>query len=267
MKKKGNSDTRQNFSRREFLHKSGAAMLGTSLVSGIGWAKSPDARKKPNNASKNGKNQKMNILWIMVDQMRGDCAGYMNHPIVQTPQLDRLAARSVVFEKAFVQAPLCAPSRTCHFTGRYVHEHGVWWNGIHFTRSKQHLLPELLQKAGYHTSLIGKLHFSPPQNDFGFDHKLLHEEVLLNGTDLNVYEKFLKSQNPPAKGASASTVWSIRKAGVGICHMPEELEETRWVADRTCDFLKKQQSAPFFLYTSFIRPHTPYNPLPRYAEL
>ena len=55
-------------------------------------------------------------------------------------------------------------------------------------------------------------------------------------------------------------------ASVGICHLDEELEETRWAADRGCRFLEQQSAAPFFLYLSFIRPHSPYNPLPRYAR-
>jgi len=208
----------------------------------------------------------MNILWIMADQMRADCAGFMGHPIVRTPNLDSLASRSVVFEQAFAQSPLCSPSRTCLFTGRYVHSHGVWWNGVTMPR-KHILLPEILRQTGYHTGIIGKLHFAPPQSSYGFNYKELHEELLLDGTDLSAYDKFFKQQNLPAENPDRFTSYINRLSEVGLCHLDENIEETRWAADRACAFLQEQAKTPFFLFTSFIRPHSPYNPLPRFADL
>ena len=207
----------------------------------------------------------MNILWIMVDQMRGDCAGFAGHPHVRTPHLDAFAARSFVFDRVFAQSPLCGPSRTCLFTGKYVSDHEVWWNGVPLQPDKV-LLPALLRDAGYQAAIVGKLHFAPPGRDYGFDHAELHEELLLDELGLDAYDRFLAERNPPAQGPSPSTQWTNPVSGVGICHMPEELEETRWVADRTCTFLREQAASPFFLFTSFIRPHSPYNPLSRYAE-
>ena len=193
----------------------------------------------------------MNVVWIMVDQMRGDCAGFMGHPVVKTSNLDRLAGESVVFENTFAQSPLCGPSRTCLFTGRYVHEHGVWWNGVPY-RAGFPLLPEILRQAGYYTSIVGKLHYAPPRHDFGFDVKELHEECLLDGTDLESYEQFLQSSDPAgAASASESTEWLNEVSGLGICRMDERREESRWVADRTCRFLKSQPRNPFFLFSSF----------------
>jgi choline-sulfatase len=205
----------------------------------------------------------------MVDQMRGDCAGFAGHPVVRTPNLDRLAGRSAVFENTYVKSPLCGPSRTCLFTSRYVHEHGVWWNGIPF-RGHCELLPEVLGETGYETAIVGKLHFAPADRSHGFDHKELHEELLLDGTGLEAYEQFLAAQSPPAKGPYDSTVWTHRPRRTGICEMDESLEETRWVADRTCEFFHRHRGkadAPFFLFASFIRPHSPYTPLPRFAKM
>ena len=208
---------------------------------------------------------RLNVLWIMADQMRGDCAGYMGHPLVQTPYLDQLARESVVFERAFAQSPLCGPSRTCLFTGRYVHEHGVWWNGVPY-RFAYPTLPEILRSSGYQTAVVGKLHFAPPGRHFGFDFKELHEECLLDGTGLEAYDRFLEEQDPPAKGAQESTEWLNRISGLGVCEMDESQEGTRWVADSSCDFLRSRAREPFFLFSSFVRPHSPYNPLRSYAE-
>ena len=216
----------------------------------------------------------MNVLWIQADQMRADCAGFMGHPLVQTPNLDALASRGMVFGNAFAQSPICTPSRTCLFTGRYVHAHGAWWNGVPMSGERS-LLPEILRQAGYHTGLIGKLHFNPQDRSYGFNHRELHEERL--PTELSAYDRFLEAQLKlggtretdlfAGHGSAPYTEWSHRAASVGLCKLPEHVEETRWCADRACAFLREQTDSPFFLYASFIRPHSPYNPLPDFAAL
>ena len=216
----------------------------------------------------------MNVLWIQADQMRADCAGFMGHPLVQTPNLDALASRGMVFGNAFAQSPICTPSRTCLFTGRYVHAHGAWWNGVPMSGERS-LLPEILRQAGYHTGLIGKLHFNPQDRSYGFNHRELHEERL--PTELSAYDRFLEAQLKlggtretdlfAGHGSAPYTEWSRRAARVGLCKLPEHVEETRWCADRACAFLREQTDSPFFLYASFIRPHSPYNPLPDFAAL
>ena len=206
----------------------------------------------------------MNVLWIMADQMRADAVGFMGNPRVHTPNLDALAARGAVFTNTFSQSPLCTPGRTCLFTSRYVHAHGAWWNGVPPSRDRL-TLPQLLRESGYRTALIGKLHFNPTDRDHGFDHKEMHEEHL--EPELSGYDAFLAAQDPPGKRAGVYTDWTNRAASVGVCNMPEHLEETRWVADRTCAFLRENREQPFFLFSSFVRPHSPYNPLPRFLDL
>src|SRR6185312_9632293 len=64
-----------------------------------------------------------NILFLMADQFRFDCLGANGNRLIRTPNLDRLAAQSVNFQQAFVQSPVCVPSRVSYFTGRYAHSH------------------------------------------------------------------------------------------------------------------------------------------------
>lgn len=205
-----------------------------------------------------------NILWIMVDQMRGDTLGYAGHPIVRTPNLDALAERGVAFERVFAQSPLCTPSRTCLFTGRYVHGHGAWTNGVPISREAT-LLPEYLRQNGYDTTMVGKLHLFPTDRDHGFDHKELHEERL--DPAQSGYGAFLDKKGHKGGFPGAMTEWDTRP--VGICRMAEEIEETRWVADRTVSLLqdRSESKQPFFLYSSFLRPHSPFNPLERFARM
>ena len=122
-----------------------------------------------------------NILWIMCDQLRYDCVGANGNPIIKTPNLDRLAEQSANFSHAFVQAPVCVPSRASFFTGRYPHSHR---NRVNYTplAASEVLLPARLQRAGYRTALVGKTHLYyqyPPTADearrTGFDLVDLHD--------------------------------------------------------------------------------------------
>ena len=71
-----------------------------------------------------------NILFIMADQLRADYLSCYGHPTLKTPHMDALAARGVRFSRAYVQAPVCGPSRMSTYTGRYVSSHGSTYNGV-----------------------------------------------------------------------------------------------------------------------------------------
>lgn len=100
-----------------------------------------------------------NVLLLMADQLRADALGFAGNPIVRTPNLDRLAARGVVFENIFVQTPVCMASRASIFTGRYPRSIRVPSMGV--LPPTETTLGEELRRAGYATGLFGKLHFTP----------------------------------------------------------------------------------------------------------
>ena len=72
-------------------------------------------------------NKVKNILFIMADQLRFDYLSCYGHPHLQTPHIDGLAKKGVIFESAYVQAPVCGPSRASYYTGRTVFSHGSTW--------------------------------------------------------------------------------------------------------------------------------------------
>lgn len=101
--------------------------------------------------------KKPNILFILTDDHRYDALSCMGHPVVKTPNLDRIANEGAHFRNAFVTTSLCSPSRASFLTGQYAHTHGVvtnhtMWNDRNIT------FVELIKKAGYDTAFIGKWH-------------------------------------------------------------------------------------------------------------
>ena len=121
-----------------------------------------------------------NILFIMTDQHRWDGVGANGNKLINTPHLDRLAAAAANFTHAFVQAPVCVPSRASFFTGRYPHSHR---NRVNYTplSRREILLQARLKQAGYVTAAVGKLHLHPPTGQearrSGFDFAELHDGV------------------------------------------------------------------------------------------
>ena len=117
-----------------------------------------------------------NVLFILVDDLRFDQLGIAGHPVIKTPNIDRLGREGAVLRNAFVTTPLCSPSRASFFTGQYAHTHGIVGNETlklrNFATDDQLVTyPMVLQTAGYITAHVGKWHMDDhgrPRK--GFDH-------------------------------------------------------------------------------------------------
>jgi N-acetylglucosamine-6-sulfatase len=101
--------------------------------------------------------KKPNILFILTDDHRYDAFSCMGHPVVKTPNLDRIAREGALFRNTFVTTSLCSPSRASFLTGQYAHTHGVVTNHTMWNDRNVTFL-ELVKKAGYDTAFIGKWH-------------------------------------------------------------------------------------------------------------
>ncbi|MFF3494782.1 sulfatase [Streptomyces sp. NPDC002795] len=99
-----------------------------------------------------------NLVVFVADQLRADHLGFGGNPVVHTPHLDALAARSARFDRAYVTCPVCMPNRASIVTGRMPSAHGTRHNGIPLHRDVQ-TFPRLLKDAGWRTAAVGKLHF------------------------------------------------------------------------------------------------------------
>ncbi len=205
--------------------------------------------------------QKPNVLWIMVDQLRFDCLGANGNRLIRTPNLDRLAGRSANYQQAFVQAPVCVPSRASYFTGRYPHSHK---NRVNYTPldGRERLAQQYFRDAGYQTGVVGKLHYYPPTADharsLGWDRVLLDDGV--GATDpYSDYVAWRKQADPKANVGYQSTAPLPGKnpfrAAIAYEHTP-----TAWAGDQTRRMLRDYATGqrPFFLYSSFFKPHSPH---------
>ena len=113
--------------------------------------------------------ERANILFILTDQMRGDCLSSLGHPVLRTPNLDDLAGKGTMFTAAYSPCPSCIAARVSIFTGlspssagRTGYEDCVPWQ-------YDDMLAELVSRAGYQTHCVGKTHFFPQGAHFGFE--------------------------------------------------------------------------------------------------
>ncbi len=127
----------------------GSAMVLAAVLSGITLICSCSRQRTP---------ERPNILFLLTDDQQAPALGVMGHPIVQTPNLDRLAREGVLFRQMHVTDPTCSPSRTTFFTGQYERVHGVGFSSTHRMTQAQwaQTYPALLRQAGYYTGFIGK---------------------------------------------------------------------------------------------------------------
>lgn len=219
-----------------------------------------------------------NILLILCDQYRGDALSFKNHPVVKTPYLDSLASDGVSFDRAYSACPSCIPARASLFTGksqtshgRVGYEDGIAWN-------YEHYLAEEFSNAGYQTQGIGKMHVHPSRLQCGFQNIKLHDGYLgyYRGHNVPHYmhqevsdDYLFDLQNTVDRHADIQV--SGAECNSWVTHpwiYEERLHPTNWVADQSVRFLKtRDRTKPFFLMSSFVRPHQPLDPPASYYAM
>lgn len=228
---------------------------------------------------------KFNILWIMADQLRADCVGFMGNKIVQTPNLDTLASEGIVFTNAFCQSPACMASRASLFTGRYPSTIKV--RGMGILQPSETTLPEWLRRNGYHTALAGKLHFTPEQytrdylhsdipiidwrkfskeanicdivcdvfkENYGFEKYIGCEDILTGN-----FQNWLKNNHPTLLRKKIEPFSEEGPRDLFISPYPSEAHHTTFIAKQAENFIREWKNEnPWFVLCSFIAPHHPF---------
>jgi iduronate 2-sulfatase len=201
--------------------------------------------------------QRPNILLLMSDDLN-NYLGCYGDPRAKTPNIDRLAARGVRFDRAYCTFPLCGPSRNSMLTGLYPNSTGILGNGQIFRQTipSQISLPQAFRQQGYFAARIGKLyHYNVPRSigTNGHDDPGSWElELNPAGVDRLEEEPSIFTLTPGEFGGTLSWYASPKSDA----HHTDGLEaaDAEWVLERCA----KQKDRPFFLGVGFFRPHTPY---------
>lgn len=196
-------------------------------------------------AASMGASARPNVVFILGDDQAWSDYGFMGHPDIQTPHLDRLAARSLVFERGYVASPLCRPSLASMVTGRFPFRHGVTGNDVDGRnnraaldvplRKQFHRHPgfiRMLTKNGYLAHQSGKW-WEGSFKDGGFTHGMTHGD-------------------PKRRGRHGDDGLKIGRQGM----------------KPVTDFIDHAvaEKKPFFVWYAPFLPHTPHNPPKRLLD-
>ncbi len=205
-----------------------------------------------------------NVLLIMADDLSDDI-GTFGHPLVKTPNLDRLAARGVRFARAYTQFPLCSPSRVSMLTGLRPDTTRIHDLQTDFRTHHPDLvtLPQTFMKAGYVSARVGKIYHYGNPGQIGTpgldDPKSWDHTVNPRGVDKDE-EPLITNFTPERAGLGASLAYYASPA-------PDEAHTDGKVATETIALLEQHRDRPFFLAAGFYRPHCPYIAPKKYFDM
>lgn len=201
-----------------------------------------------------------NILFIFSDEHDPRYMGCSGHPFIQTPNLDRLAARGTRFSNAWTPCPVCVPTRASLATGRHVHEIGYWDNAIAY-EGRVPSWGHRLQQAGINVESIGKLHYQDAESHTGFDRQ--HEPMhILNG----IGQLWGSVRDPMPLRAGKSALYD--KVGPGLSNYNRYDMRIGDIADQWLrDKALQPDDKPWVLYAGFVAPHMPLVVPQQYLDL
>jgi uncharacterized sulfatase len=181
--------------------------------------------------------RKVNVLFIAVDDLN-TCLGCYGHPLVKTPNIDRLAGRGVRFERAYCQYPLCNPSRISLLSGRRPDTTKIYLDGV---PAREHLsgvdlLPEYFRRFGYFTAHVGKI-----------------------GGAVR-WDVSVKGWHVEKEGGPLRLEWRATKN-------KDEDEPDGHTARQVVRLLEQHKGKPFFIAAGFGRPHLPFVAPQKYFDL
>ncbi len=206
-----------------------------------------------------------NIVFVITDQQRFDTVAAAGFDYMLTPNLDRLVQEGVCFNRMFVTAPSCAPSRASLFTGLYPHTNGVFRNDERWT----HTWVRQLADSGYRCVNVGKMHTSPFEEPFGF-----HERHVVENKDranpllpyfLDNWDKAIwaRGHEKPSRITYRRRSDYRDSLGAFVWDIPEDLHSDNFVPNLASHWIDTWRGTePFFLQIGIPGPHPPYDPTP-----
>lgn len=221
-----------------------------------------------------------NVLFIAVDDLRPELGCYGN-TIVKSPNIDRIAARGIVFDRAYCQQAVCSPSRTAIMTGLRPDTTKVWDLETHFRVAQPDCitLPQQFKANGYHCSALGKIYHSGFEDGRSWNEPHWYPKGRAVDTDLNDWTKQIVTRhdvmteeyaNPTDDGPARKNNKSPKK-GPAFEVSPkadDELPDGAVAAEAVRRIQQaKSHAKPFFLAVGFVKPHLPFVAPKKYWDL
>lgn len=215
------------------------------------------------------------VLFITADQWRGDCLSALGHPLIETPNLDALAARGTLFARHYTNAVPCGPSRASLHTGLYLHNHRSLSNGTPLDARFENWA-SLTRAAGMDPVVFGYTHTAPdPRRLPPEDPRLRKEEGVLPGaravvdmgTDCRPWVEFLAQQGYADLPERVELAYSQRDPNRGGPEIPApmrfaaEHSDTAFLVGRCMEWLRdhvRNESGGFMVHLSLRAPHPPW---------
>ena len=216
-----------------------------------------------------------NVLFITVDQLRADCLSSAGHPLVQTPNLDRLAADGVAFRRHYAQSTPCGPSRASLLTGQYLQKHRSGLNGTPMDARFTNVALEA-RAAGYDPVLFGYTDNSPDPRVLSPDDPRLRtyegvlpgfRSVLYLPEHLETWGVWLRKHGYDVPEYVPDIYAPISDAAGAPPIYSAEHTEAAFLVEEVLDYLDAQGDEHWFAHATFIRPHPPYIVPEPYASM
>ena len=212
-----------------------------------------------------------NILFIAVDDLRPELGCYGN-PLIQSPNIDRLARTGFVFNRAYCQQAVCSPTRSSLLTGTRPDTTKVWDLNTHFRKALPDVvtLPQHFKRNGYFVQGMGKIYHGGFDDPPSWSVPWQAPKAEAYGTAASRALVSKKRQQAIATGQNEKDIQrTVRGPAFESASVPDDTFHDGVLANMAVNALReiKQKQQPFFLAVGFIRPHLPFVAPKKYWDL